>query len=73
MNQEEDAPVVVVLHGLESNPDGPLVIKMAEAFHDKGFTCCLVAPYFINFAPAAFVATFPPIVDAEVEENSIGK
>ena len=43
VNQEEDAPIVVVLHGLESNPDGPLVIKMAEAFHDKGFTCCLVA------------------------------
>ena len=43
VNQEGDTPVVVVLHGLESNPDGPLVIKMAEAFHDKGFTCCLVA------------------------------
>ena len=43
VNQEGDAPIVVVLHGLESNPDGPLVIKMAEAFHDKGFTCCLVA------------------------------
>ena len=43
VNQQADAPIVVVMHGLESNPDGPLVIKMAEAFHDKGFSCCLVA------------------------------
>ena len=33
----------------------------------------MVEPYFINFAPAAFVATLPPIELDEVEENSIGK
>ena len=34
---------VVILHGLESNTNGPLVTKMATGFLSKGFSCCLVS------------------------------
>jgi len=35
--------IVVILHGLESNPKSPLVTKMATAFLAKGFSCALVS------------------------------
>jgi len=35
--------VVVILHGLESNSEGPLVTKMASSFLSKGFSCCLIS------------------------------
>jgi predicted alpha/beta-fold hydrolase len=35
--------MVIVLHGLESAPKSALVTKMAIAFHQKGFQCCLVS------------------------------
>jgi uncharacterized protein len=34
---------VVILHGLESNTNGPLVTKMTTGFLSKGFSCCLVS------------------------------
>lgn len=42
-NKNRDSDIVVVLHGLESSADSPLVSKMATAFHQKGFNCCLVS------------------------------
>jgi predicted alpha/beta-fold hydrolase len=41
-NKDSDS-IMVILHGLESSADSPLVSKMASAFHKKGFTCCLVS------------------------------
>lgn len=35
--------IVVILHGLESNTDGALVTKMATAFIESDFHCCLVS------------------------------
>jgi predicted alpha/beta-fold hydrolase len=40
---DEDTPMVIVLHGLESNTAGPLVTKMVSSFLEKGFCCCLVS------------------------------
>ena len=36
-------PMVLILHGLESNSEGPLVTKMTSSFLNKGFCCCLVS------------------------------
>ena len=38
----ESSALVIVLHGLESDANSPLVTKMATAFHSKGFQCCLM-------------------------------
>ncbi|CEM18440.1 unnamed protein product [Vitrella brassicaformis CCMP3155] len=35
-------PLVLVLHGLESNSRSPLCLKMARAFHARNFDVCLV-------------------------------
>ncbi len=35
--------IVVVCHGLESNIKGPMVNKMAAAFIQSGFGCCLIS------------------------------
>ena len=35
--------LVILCHGLESNPRGPLMTKMAEAFLSKGFSVALVS------------------------------
>ena len=39
-NKDSNA-IVVILHGLESNPESPQVTKMTRAFLDKGYQCCL--------------------------------
>jgi predicted alpha/beta-fold hydrolase len=39
----DSKPIVLVLHGLESNTQGPLVTKMTTAFIQKGFCCCLIS------------------------------
>ena len=38
----KDTPIVVILHGLESNAKGPIVTKMAEAYLEQGFSCVLM-------------------------------
>lgn len=35
--------IVVVLHGLESSTNGPLVTKMASSFINSGFSVCLMS------------------------------
>ena len=35
--------IVIILHGLESSPKSPLVTKMATAFLNRGFQCCLLS------------------------------
>lgn len=42
-NANDSTPIVLILHGLESNSQGPLVTKMTTAFLSKGFCCCLVS------------------------------
>lgn len=43
VNPLESTPIVLILHGLESNSQGPLVTKMTSSFLKKGFCCCLVS------------------------------
>lgn len=35
--------VVILLHGLESNSEGPLVTKMTTSYLERGFSCVLVS------------------------------
>jgi predicted alpha/beta-fold hydrolase len=42
-NFEVSVKTVFILHGLESNPKGPLVTKMARSFLKRGFSCCIVS------------------------------
>eukprot|EP01041_Mallomonas_annulata_P004691 gene4691-9299_t len=43
MGAELSDKIVIILHGLESNPKSPLVTRMTQAFLNKGFACCLVS------------------------------
>lgn len=43
VNSIDSVPIVLILHGLESNSQGPLVTKMTSSFLKKGFCCCLIS------------------------------
>jgi predicted alpha/beta-fold hydrolase len=42
-SNEDIKGIVIMLHGLESNTQGPLTTKMATSFLSKGFACALVS------------------------------
>ena len=69
---EENDRVVIVVHGLESDIRGPLVTKMANAFLNQGFDCCLLSHRgcngFDNNAPGAYHMGFTDDLHQLVKE-----